>query len=363
MFRPRATLAAAAAMAAVPFSLPAAAQDFSLSDITEAWLDGPHGDYRSRSFTYWNDEGEVPAACAACHSETGMLDYLGHDGSAALSVEHPATINTVIGCASCHTSAGHAPDAVPFPSGVTMPDLGGNATCYVCHQGRHAGDDVAAAVAEIEEDVVSAELSFINVHYGVAAAVTHGAETRGGYEYEGRDYAGTYAHVPSAHSCLDCHDAHDTEVAVEGCLSCHQGVDDLREIRMRHADFDGDGSTVGGIHAEIIGLHRQLDAAIRTYAEEVVGTPIGYAPGRFPYFFTDTDGDGKIGEGEAIFPNRYANWTPRLLKAAYNYQFVAKDPGAYVHNPAYALQLLHDSLESLAEREEIDFVPGRLPRR
>ena len=41
-------------------------------------------------------------------------------------------------------------------------------------------------------------------------------------------------------------------------------------------------------------------------------------------------------------PNRYRSWTPRLLKAAYNYQVVSKDPGAYTHNPTYALQLLHD---------------------
>jgi hypothetical protein len=59
-------------------------------------------------------------------------------------------------------------------------------------------------------------------------------------------------------------------------------------------------------------------------------------------------------------PNRYQSWTPRLLQAAYNYQVAKKDPGGYVHNPAYLLQLLHDSLESLSERVEIDM--GRLRR-
>jgi hypothetical protein len=53
-------------------------------------------------------------------------------------------------------------------------------------------------------------------------------------------------------------------------------------------------------------------------------------------------------------PNRYQSWTPRLLKAAYNYQVAAKDRGGYVHNPAYLLQLLHDSLQSLSERVKID---------
>src|SRR6056297_2308243 len=94
---------------------PAAAQEFSLTEMTEAWLMGPHSNYRSPSFTHWNEDGAVPAACAACHSETGMLDWLGADGSAPLSVEHPGTINTVIGCASCHVSEAEALDAVPFP--------------------------------------------------------------------------------------------------------------------------------------------------------------------------------------------------------------------------------------------------------
>ncbi len=58
--------------------------------------------------------------------------------------------------------------------------------------------------------------------------------------------------------------------------------------------------------------------------------------------------------------NRYQSWTPRLLKAAYNYQVAAKNPGGYVHNPGYLLQLLHDSLESLSERVEVDI--GRLSR-
>ena len=52
--------------------------------------------------------------------------------------------------------------------------------------------------------------------------------------------------------------------------------------------------------------------------------------------------------------NRYQNWTPRLLKAAYNYQFIAKDPGAYTHNPHYAIQLLQDSLADLGKSVEVD---------
>ncbi|WP_349363778.1 MAG: polyheme membrane-associated cytochrome C [Roseitalea porphyridii] len=326
----------------------------SLSDFAEAWLSGPHAAYRSPSFTHWNEDGEIPPRCAACHSETGFLDWLGADGSAPLAVDHPATINTVIGCASCHVTEAEALDATPFPSGVTVTGLGTSATCTVCHQGLASTDTVVSATEGLDPDAVSDDLSFINVHYGIAAAVMHGAEVRGGFQYEGRSYAGRFTHVPSANSCVACHEPHTTEVATEGCLACHQGVTEISAIRTRHADFDGDGNTAGGIADEIAGLHARLYDAIRAYGREIAGTPIGYHPDSYPYFFADGNDDGAIGADEAIYPNRYQSWTSRLVRAAYNYQVVAKDKGAWVHHPQYALQLLHDSLESLSESVDID---------
>lgn len=344
------------AVLALPLLLacPAAAQESAIAAYVEAWLKSGHADYHSRSFSYWNKDGEVPPNCAACHSEPGFLDWLGADGSAAASVEAPAAVNAVIACASCHVPEAEALDAVPFPSGTTVAGLGPNATCSVCHQGRQSGPAVARATSALAEDTVSPDLSFLNVHYGVAAAVMHGSEVEGGYQYPGLAYAGRFMHVPSANTCTSCHDPHSSEVATDGCAACHQGATDLRAIRLRHSDFDGDGATHGGIHAEVAGLHARLYDAIRTYAAEVSGAPIGYAKDSHPYFFADSDGDGVISEAEAVRPNAYKAFTPRLLKAAYNYQFVAKDPGAYVHNPAYAMQLLHDSLASLADAVDVD---------
>jgi hypothetical protein len=343
-------------------ALPVVAQDISeLSRLTEEWLTSPHGDYKSLSFTYWNKDGEVPVACAACHSQPGFIDWLGADGSAPGVVDHAAAINAPIGCASCHTSVAHALDSVPFPSGVTVDGLGPSAVCTVCHQGRQSGDRVLAATKDIEDDTVSPDMAFLNVHYGVAAAVMHGAEVRGGFHYPGKSYVGRFTHVPSANTCVACHDAHTTEVATDGCVSCHRGVEDIRDIRTRHQDFDGDDNNAGGIHTEIIGLQAQLYAAIQTYGAGVGNAPIGYASGTFPYFFNDTNADGQISPDEAIFPNRYQSWTPRLLKAAHNYQVVQKDPGGYVHNTAYMLQLLYDSMESLSERVDVKMSALRRP--
>jgi hypothetical protein len=206
-------------------------------------------------------------------------------------------------------------------------------------------------------DTVSPDLGFINVHYGVAAAVMHGAEVQGRLPLsDGYAYAGRFTHVPSAGYLRRLpRAAYHRGAETEGCMACHQGVNHITAIRTRHGDFDGDGVHQRRHHRdEIEGLHAILGEAIATYGREVVGMPIGYSPEGFPYFFNDSDGDGTIGPEEAAFPNRYASWTPRLLMAAYNYQVVAKDGGAWVHNPVYALQLLHDSVISLSERVDIE---------
>lgn len=57
---------------------------------------------------------------------------------------------------------------------------------------------------------------------------------------------------------------------------------------------------------------------------------------------------------QATRDNRYQSWTPRLLKAAYNYQVATKDPGGYVHNPRYMLQIMYDSLQDLSQQVEVD---------
>ena len=99
------------------------------------------------------------------------------------------------------------------------------------------------------------------------------------------------------------------------------------------------------------GRHRQGNrrlashaaTAIQTYGKEVAKADISYSPDAYPYFYTDANGNGKVDSSEQA----YASWTPRLLEAAYNYQLVVKDPGAFAHNAKYVIQLLYDSTDDL----------------
>jgi hypothetical protein len=129
---------------------------------------------------------------------------------------------------------------------------------------------------------------------------------------------------------------------------CHgEGEPSTYRMESSAVDYDGDGDLEEGIADEIAGLQEVLYGAIQAYAANVAGTAVIYDSHAYPYFFIDTDGDGEVSEGEGIYPNKYASWTPRLLQAAYNYQVSLKDPGGYAHGGKYIIQLLHDSIADL----------------
>ena len=324
----------------------------------DEWMASPHNNVEGEAFRHWDEEdpAEVPANCAKCHSTPGYVDFLGADGSEAGVVDQAAPLGSTVECVACHNDVTLTKDSVVMPSGIELTGLGAESRCMECHQGRQSKVSVDAAIekAAVEEDVVSPDLGFLNIHYYAAAASKYGTLAKGGYEYDGLTYDGNFMHVEEYDTCIECHDAHTLELDIEGCAECHDGaasVEDIRNVRMAGSvkDYDGDGDVEEGVYFELAGLQELLYGAIQAYASEVAGTAIAYDSHSHPYFFIDTDGSGVAEEAEVNGDNRFASWTPRLLKAAYNYQTSMKDPGAYVHGGKYHIQLLHDSIASLNE--------------
>ncbi|MGQ9888182.1 MAG: hypothetical protein ACUVSX_06770 [Aggregatilineales bacterium] len=323
-----------------------------LRDIYDDWVASPHAKVEATAFNFWNNDGQIPANCAACHSTYGYLDFMGEDGSAFGVVDNPAPVGSVINCDACHNQTASELRAVSFPSGVTLDDLGDSARCMVCHQGLNSGLSVTAALETAgltgDLDTVSADLRFVNIHYYPAAASLYGGEVNGGFQFDGKRYQRRNDHVEGYQTCGECHNPHTLEVKLAECAVCHEGVEtvaDLRAIRMQGsmADYDGDGDMDEGIAGELETLQEMLYEAITLYAAEVAGTPILYSAGRYPYFFADLNANGQVDEGEGA----YNAFTGRLLQAVYNYQMSQKDPGGYAHNPKYYVELLYDSIESL----------------
>ena len=322
----------------------------------DLWAVSGHADASAEAFRHWDesDPPEVPTSCAKCHSAYGYLDYLGVDGTEFGIVDNAAPTDSVITCVVCHNSATVAMDTVSFPSGVVIGGLGPEARCMQCHQGRESTTSVNAAIEAASvgsDDEVAEGLGFKNIHYFAAGATLYGGKAMGGYQYDGKAYIGKFDHAAKINGCADCHNPHSLAVKVSVCSECHAGVteeSDLNAVRMpgSNVDFDGDDADEGTL-GEIEGLRDLLYLALQDYAADTLGTAIVYDAHSYPYFFVDTNANGDVDEGEAVYANSYKQWSARLLRGAYNFQYSQKDPGAFAHNNRYVIQLLFDSIEDL----------------
>ncbi|KKM20635.1 hypothetical protein LCGC14_1643500 [marine sediment metagenome] len=331
---------------------------FEVEEVSESskseskWETSAHADATAEAFTHWDEDTppEVSTSCAKCHSTPGFIDFIA-DGS----VDSAAPIGTTVECEVCHTDietgALRVHTSVTFPSDILVEDLGPEALCMECHQGRSSGPDVDEEITDAavaDDDTISSSIGFKNVHYKAAAAVQFGTITKGGYEYSGNGYDARFAHVEGYNACKTCHDPHSLEVKIDDCNTCHTGITDPKNIRYygSFTDYDGDGNTTEGIYYEIPDFQTKLYAAILAYGTQV-GAPVAYDSHTYPYFFNDTNGNGEVDSSEANYGNGYRSFTGRLLKACYNYQFSLKDHGAYAHGGKYVIQLLYDSIEDL----------------
>jgi hypothetical protein len=313
-------------------------------------IDAGHFAGSEEAFRHWDAEGVVPGSCTKCHTAGGLPELL------AEGVNTSAPPSNGFQCATCHNDLAEYTiyefANVKFPSGAVI-DSGNMDTnlCMNCHMGRESTVSVDRVIGDAEPDDQAEGLRFLNPHYFASAATRYGTEAKGAYEYADKEYLGFFDHADGdAAQCRDCHSTHRLEVKADDCTDCHEEVDGpetLKDIRYTLTDFDGNGDDEEGLYYEIENMSTQLFAAIQAYAAETVGTPIAYDSHAYPYFFIDGNANGEVDPEEAVRENGFAAWTPRLLRAAYNYQWASKDPGSFAHNGQYIIQTLYDSLEDL----------------
>jgi hypothetical protein len=310
------------------------------------WARSGHADASARAFRHWDEDGEIPPNCATCHAGEGFRAFHGLDGSTAGEIAEPIPVGGVVDCETCHSPGMSRVEEIALPNGMMHPVSTGEASCVTCHQGRASGERIASATGGLPADDPHAELRFVNPHYNIAAATALGGYAGLGYEYPGKSYTGRFDHARPVQTCVQCHEPHRLEVDARTCLTCHE-TGDAKAIRIQRQSHDGSGDTAKGIHADIAANHATLFALVEEYAAAVAGTPLAYDGARYPYFFADANGDGRADEADGE-PVPYGAFTPRMLQAVYNWKFVGADPGAHVHNPHYALELLYDSIEDLS---------------
>jgi hypothetical protein len=162
--------------------------------------DHGHFDATSEAFRHWDEDGEVQAACAKCHSASaGFEEFLTYATATAQEIANG------FDCAVCHTTFDTFETRritqvtfPPVPGGRTTPAIPGSVPtddplvqsnmCITCHQGRVSKKTIDDAItnwiaAGKPAYPTSGSLGFQNVHYLSAAADVFGTEAQVAYEY------------------------------------------------------------------------------------------------------------------------------------------------------------------------------------
>ncbi|OGU08424.1 MAG: hypothetical protein A2075_00025 [Geobacteraceae bacterium GWC2_58_44] len=320
-----------------------------------------HGNPAGEAWAHYDWRGASRAACQRCHNGTvfaAKLETLS-DVTNFFGATPPVAAGEVLNCSACHSDvstgalrAASTSFTVPMSNGATVAyDVpGASALCVRCHGGRESGDSVKLATAAFTN------LSFINSHYLAAGGMVY---NKVGYEFAGQSYDDLGYHknvgkdnafgTGTAGPCVACHmsegaghtwdfvtkDANGVITANNStaCASCH--ATDMTAAALEEAKE--------AVHAGLAELQAALAAKGILFFNA------------HPYFYKDLNANGVYDAAtEAGSGNAFKNWDAvypgfgkDVMGAAFNFNLVEHDPGAYAHNRAYSLKLIADSIDFL----------------
>jgi hypothetical protein len=225
------------------------------------------------------------------------------------------------------------------------------------------------AAAALDAQLVGA--TYQSPHELGAAATFIGADAAGYYQYpvtydptpKTSPYKNQASHSP--YICTDCHDAHALAIpstfdcSAQSCHNIHAGTSDqtMAGLKLKTGRWYL-GGTDQGAYQNYVQMKGYLYTAIQQYAlakgnvgagtnvicfnesdpshlDFFVGTAVGQNDGTCP----SSTPWGQAGSNTA--------YTPRLLRAVYNYKFLVQDPGAWAHNPKYVTDIMYDAIRDL----------------
>jgi hypothetical protein len=260
----------------------------------------------------------------------------------------------------------------------TFPDIGKSNLCMNCHTARTIGDNIKKTAANAAYDFKN--LGFVNSHYLTGGATVYAVS---GYEFTGLTYANrsSYRHnqigttlqpaTGTGGPCVGCHmtparhtfkgwtkdpaTEKITSIVSLACAACHSDItpDEVNEEKER------------------------FEAALAALEAQLAKKGLYFSPNN-PYFFTAPYDPSYEAPTDACptknLPVR--NWQTggtstrkwnvakstcdvsvgapgtdgtgdENMGAAFNYNLLVHDPGAYTHNRVYAKRLIWDSIDWL----------------
>ena len=285
--------------------------------------------------------------CQGCHTNEGFIERA---KTGKVDVKKVVSNPSEIGCFTCHAPHDRGNfslrtiSKVTLANGVTFDRDKGN-LCASCHRARRMPKDEVRA-RNIPNDSWGA-------HHGPQADMLSGTNA---YEFAGKKYSSSAHGVLPAANCVTCHmtqpagryslapaigghsmrlagEVHENPIVnVAGCLNsgCHG---DMKQLAGKHfydrkaaADFDGNGK-IETVQEEVEGLLNKLINGKGTGLLQTIKEP--------PY------------DGKGNFINAKTQYPIEVVAALYNYKFVKEDGSKGIHNTAYAVQLLMDSIKAL----------------
>lgn len=332
-------------------------------EISRQWAASAHADTSApAAWAHYNWTRSDRRACQRCHTVTGVIEYLTTNPMAGTDYAAPLTTNVnyrpeMLHCNGCHMdNAGGLRTPGPITGEYTdapfiFPDISGSNVCMACHTGRESGESIQNKSADFSST------SFINSHYLTAGGTIFQAT---GYEFSATyDNFSFYAHdqigitetegIGTEGPCIGCHlsspESHlflPVEHSASGtitsitsgiCDECHSGQFAL---------------TASILEEEKEELHASLEALKAAMADSTV-KPAFFFTSAYPYMFEDA--------GHTTAVTNWASYADTSVNsentgkpnmgAAFNFNLLEHDPGAYAHNRLYVKLLVFDSIDWL----------------
>lgn len=362
--------------------------DAQVDAVMAAGVDGTTGP----AWEHYDWDSASRASCQRCHTSTGAANFMAGPAaynSANNNFSHLSGWNTttrtspqneLLYCWGCHTNAGngslHTPGAITetYAAGtagdpattVTYPDAGKSNVCMTCHLGRETGE-----VIKNDQDADGVR-GFINSHYLTAGGTVFG---KTGYTLFNRDYDSApkgFVHdklgiTATGIAAADAYIAGNNLSTSGPCAVCHMTSEKVG-VKSSHSysPFSEYAAADVSLNPVCVTCHSTRGAGSNAKAAWFEGTwkvrsNAGLAAlnaalaakgihffNAHPYFYSAAYVAGGTNTAFTNWAgvNGLVEWK-NVMGVAFNYNLIAHDPGAVVHNRYYVRRLIYDSLDYL----------------
>jgi hypothetical protein len=302
------------------------------------WAESGHGDTTAQPWMHYDFKAR--ADCNRCHTTTGYVKYVTTGDKAAWATANSSDkTKEVLRCDGCHTDyswnrralGAVRADYTNVPS-FFYPDSRTSNICLNCHIGRESGDSIKNLPATTN----FTNTGFINSHYLTAGGTLFGQT---GYEYAERNYVNDAGFL---HDQIGITGVNGTGTTRGPCVGCH--LTSPASHRFLPVEEDANGvitavtSTLcanchGGLSAAGLEAEKEaLAAALEALKAQLAVQGYNYTT-NYPYFANRNWEKFGAGTGKDT------------MGAAFNYNLLSHDPGAFAHNSNYTKRLIYDSID------------------